>query len=54
MGIVWARDPARHQDHQTYSSSGLVGYADSSYKGDVDNQKSITGYCFFFVEAITT
>ena len=37
-----------------YEELGMVGYADSSYGGDLENKKSITGYCFFFGGAIVT
>ena len=33
---------------------GIVGYADSSYAGDLEDKKSITGYCFFLAGAIVT
>ena len=55
LGIVWGKDPAGHRNQEDkYGSFGVVGYADSSYAGDIDNRKSITGYCFFLGGAITT
>ena len=55
LGIVWKKNPIRHRDKEgKYGSCGAVGYADSSYVGDIDDRKSITGYCFFFGGAITT
>lgn len=53
MGIVWGKDPASHRESD-YGPFGIVGYADSSYAGDIDDRKSITGYCFFLGGAITT
>ena len=32
----------------------MVEYVDSSYAGDLEDRKSITGYCFFFGGAIVT
>lgn len=54
MRIVWGRNPTNHRDDQIYNSLSLVSYANSSYAGDVDDRKSVNGYCFFFVIAITT
>ena len=39
------KDPAVHRER--YSPLGVVGYADSSYAGDPEERKSVTGYCFF-------
>ena len=33
---------------------GIETYVDSSYSGDPEDKKSITGYCFFFVGEIIT
>lgn len=55
LGIIWGRDPASHQDQEgKYGPFGIVGYADSSYAGGIEDRKSITGYCFFLGGAITT
>lgn len=38
-------------DHQlgiSYRELEIVEYADSSYAGNLEHKKSITGYCFFF------
>lgn len=52
MGIIWGKDPAGHQENN-YGSFGIVGYVDNSHAGDINNGKSITGYCFFLGGAIT-
>ena len=54
IGIISRKDPASHQDNQTYNSLGLVSYTNNNYTGDIDDRKSITEYCFFFAKAITT
>lgn len=46
MGIVWGNSLASHQQEK-YEPKGVVGYADSSYAGDLKDRKSITRYCFF-------
>lgn len=33
---------------------GVVEYSDSSYASDLEDRKSITGYCFFLGGAIVT
>ena len=37
-----------------YREMGVMGYADSSYADDIEDKKSITGYCFFFDRDIIT
>lgn len=32
----------------------VVGYVNKNYAGDLNNKKSIMGYCFFFRKAIIT
>ena len=56
MGIVWGKDAASYLDNenQAYGTLRIVSYIDNSYIGGIDDWKSITGYCFFLVEAITT
>lgn len=54
LGIVWGNDPADHQCEDKNGSLGVVGYADSNYAGDLEDKKSITGYCFFLAGAIAT
>ena len=52
---MWGKDPADHYNQEDkYGSFRVVGYADSSYAGDIDDRKSITEYCFFLGGAITT
>ena len=53
FSIVWGRKPVRHRDKESkYRSYELVGYTNNSYVGDINDQKSIIGYCFFFGGAI--
>ena len=53
--IIWERNPLGQQDKKgKYGSCKVVGYANSSYVRDINDQKSITGYCFFLGGAITT
>ena len=54
LGIEWGNDPAGHRSGGKYGELGVVGYADSSYAGDLEDRKSITGYCFFLGGAIVT
>lgn len=54
LGIEWENDPAGHRLGGRYGELGMVGYADSSYAGDLEDRKSITGYCFFLGGAIVT
>lgn len=55
LGIVWGKDPVAncHQEDK-YGLFGVVGYANISYAGDVNDQTSITRYCFFLEGGITT
>lgn len=49
------QDPIRHQDQENkYGLFRVVGYTDSNYAKNVNNQKFITGYYFFVKKAITT
>ena len=54
LGIEWGNNPAGHRSGGRYGQLGIVGYADSSYAGDLKDRKSITGYCFFLARAIVT
>ena len=55
LGIVWGKDLASYRNQEDkYGSFRVVGYADSSYVGDIDDRKSITEYCFFLGRAIIT
>ena len=47
LGIEWGRNPADHRSGGKYSKYGIIRYAKSSYTGDIDDRKLITGYCFF-------
>lgn len=51
---MWENDPAGHQSEDKYGSFRVVGYADSNYAGDLEDKKSIIGYCFFIGGAIVT
>ena len=54
LGIEWGNDPAGHRSGGKYGELGVVGYADSSYAGNLEDRKSIIGYYFFFGRAIVT
>ena len=55
LSIVLGINPAKHQDEESkYESCRAVGYVNSSYVGDIDNQKSITRHCFLFRGVIIT
>ena len=54
LGIEWGKDPPRHQSRGRYGELRIVGYADSSYAGNLEDKKSITGNCFFLAGAIVT
>lgn len=46
MGIDWTRC------QEIYDPIGIIGYADSNYIRDLEQKKSITGYCFFLAKRI--
>lgn len=50
--IIWGKDLASYQEK--YEFYKVIDYADSSYTGNIDIKKSITGYYFFLRGAITT
>ena len=54
LGIKWGNNPAGHRLGGKYRELEVVGYADSSYVSDLQDKKSITGYCFFLGRAIVT
>ena len=47
LDIQWENDPTGHRVGEKYREIGVVGYADSSYAGDIEDRKSITEYYFF-------
>lgn len=47
LDIKWGKDPVGHQLGGKYGELGVVKYADSSYTGNLEDRKLITGYCFF-------
>ena len=47
FGIKWGKNLAKHQLGRKYGEFGKIGYADSSYIGDLQDKKSITSNCFF-------
>ena len=51
LGIVWGNNPAGHRQIK-YGPMGVVGY--SSYAGDLEGRKSITGYSFLLGGGIVT
>ena len=54
LGIEWGNNLEGHKVGEKYGEIGVVGYADSSYAGDIENRKSITKYYFFFDGGIIT
>ena len=54
LGIEWENNLARHRLGERYGELGIVGYADSSYAGNLEDKKSITGNYFFLAGAIVT
>lgn len=54
MDIIWGKNLINYcyQENQ-YGSFGVVGYPDSNYISDIDDQKSITVYRFSFGKTIT-
>ena len=48
LGIEWDNNLAGHKAGEKYGEMGVVGYADSSYAGDIEDSKSIIRYYFFF------
>ena len=54
LGIEWGNNPAGYRSGGKYGELGVVGYADSSYAGDLEDRKSITEYYFFLSGAIVT
>ena len=54
VGIEWGKNLAGHRSGEKYGKFGVVGYVDKSYAGNLDDRKSITGYCFFFRGDIVT
>ena len=52
--IEWGRDLACHRLGEKYGKFGVIEYVDSSYTGDLNDRKSITGYCFFLGRDIVT
>lgn len=55
LDIIWKKNSVGHKDEESkYGPYRVVGYVDSSYIRDIDDQKSITRYCFFVGEVMTT
>ena len=54
LGIEWGNDSAGHRAGEKYGEMGVLEYADSSYAGDIEDRKSITGYYFFFGGGVIT
>lgn len=52
IGIIQGKDLAGYQ--KRYKSHKVISYANSSYTEEIDDQKSITGYSFFFRRANNT
>lgn len=53
-GIEWGRDFAGYQVREKYGNFEVVGYAESSYAGDLKDKNLVTGYYLFFGGAIVT
>ena len=54
LGIEWGNDLVGHRAGEKYREMGVVGYADSSYAGDIEDRKSITEYYFFLNRGVIT
>lgn len=52
LGIKRSNDPVNHWSGRRYGVIRVMGYVNNSYAGNLENKKSITGYCFFFDETI--
>ena len=53
MGILGGKNLASYRKSD-YGLLRIIGYTDSSYTRDINDQNSITRYCFFFEGAIIT
>ena len=54
LGIKWENNLIGHKVGEKYGVMGMVGYADSSYTGNIEDRKLIIGYCFFFNRSVIT
>ena len=54
LGIEWGNNLEGHRVGEKYGEIGIVGYVDSSYAGNIEDKKSITGYYFFLGRGIIT
>lgn len=54
LDIKWGKDLTGHQSSKKYKEFGVVGYADSSYAGDLEDRKLISRYYFLLIRAIIT
>ena len=54
LGIEWGNDLLGHRAGEKYGEMDVVRYTDSSYAGDIEDKKSITGYCFFLDRGVIT
>lgn len=54
LGIKLRNNLASHQSEWKYGKLEILEYTNSSYVGNLKDRKLITGYCFFFGEAIVT
>ena len=54
LGIKWGKDLAGYWLGGKYVEFGIMEYIESSYAGDLEDKKSITGYYFFLEGAIVT
>lgn len=53
LGILWENIFAGHEQGK-YEQIRVVDYTNSSYARDFEDEKPITGYCFFLKDTITT
>ena len=53
MGLIFGREPNNRlpRDPPLYS---LIGCADSKFAGDLEDRKSVIGYCFFLNRAVVS
>lgn len=52
--MKYENDPAEHWLEERYGVIEVIGYADSSYITNLEDEKTITEYYFFFGKAIVT
>lgn len=57
LGLIYGSHPKDEGDTRAPNAPspfGLIGYGDSSYAGDLEDRKSVMGYCYFINGAIVS